>query len=626
MDNQKAEKIFDAVKKDNLKEFQSLIVSNSDLNICFGRFPLLSVCYLYKSYKILDKYEKQMMAVKTYTTVLSDYEIYKVFSKYAKKSIRLFTDDKIVEPIQMLAILDEREKIAKQYKNFYKNDEIVQKIEKIYLLTNEEYVVSTINTFEAPRKKYNFKQYVFMSVVSLILCLCMLFPVFSLIIISNKSGIGIASSPIKISNKKEFLSALSNGKRNYILETDIYLDKPVNINKFSGSLNGNNHKIIFTEKYTNYVSKYSNKPLIENLTGAIKNLNIELNFNELKISLDAPKNEEEIVGTSIIANTLKGRIENCKISGTIETKFLTSGDTYFSLFAVENNGKIKNSVADVEVVANNDSNQNAFLTAFAGVNNGEIINCKSEAKKFTVETVDVACFAIENNGSIKNSENNLEITQTSAKEWYPNTAGIAVNNHGNIIDTVNNGNITSESTNEKYTAADGNHFSVYSCGVAVNNFGNIENVTNNGEIIARGITSEIYASGIISNNYFDVVEENYELKFSKIGNIKNCTNNGDIFADSEGQGLTEISVYCSGIVAVNLTNVENATNTGTLTCFSLSTVVYAGGIIARSGVSINAYNLNLERKLINSKSECNINVTSEHNEIYVGGLVGYCDA
>ena len=85
MDSEKLKQIFDAIKTDDLKSFSSFMLSKNDLNICFGRFPLLSLCYLYKSYKIIDEYEVDLISVKNYTVVDEYYEIYLEFKKYAKK-------------------------------------------------------------------------------------------------------------------------------------------------------------------------------------------------------------------------------------------------------------------------------------------------------------------------------------------------------------------------------------------------------------------------------------------------------------------------------------------------------------------------------------------------------------
>ena len=56
--------IFDSIKNDDLTLFSSLIESNE--NLCYGRFPLLSICILYNSKKILKKYKNKLINIEKY--------------------------------------------------------------------------------------------------------------------------------------------------------------------------------------------------------------------------------------------------------------------------------------------------------------------------------------------------------------------------------------------------------------------------------------------------------------------------------------------------------------------------------------------------------------------------------
>ena len=52
------ERLLRAIIDDNIEEFSSLVKSNATKSIRFGRFPLLSLLYLYGSKRILKVYEK----------------------------------------------------------------------------------------------------------------------------------------------------------------------------------------------------------------------------------------------------------------------------------------------------------------------------------------------------------------------------------------------------------------------------------------------------------------------------------------------------------------------------------------------------------------------------------------
>ena len=138
MEKQELNLLFDAIVKDDLKSFSSIMISKSDLNICFGRFPILSLLYLYGSYKILEKYEKFLMPIHNFDVVEENYDAYLKFKKHAKKSLKLYVfNEKIIYPAEMLAILDERFLLDKYFKKLYKNEEIVKNIRKIYILNRQ---------------------------------------------------------------------------------------------------------------------------------------------------------------------------------------------------------------------------------------------------------------------------------------------------------------------------------------------------------------------------------------------------------------------------------------------------------------------------------------------------------
>ena len=129
MEKQELERLFEAIKKDDLKSFSSVMLSKSDLNISFGRFPILSLLYLYGSYKILEKYERFLLPIHNFNVVEEYYDAYLKFKKHAKKSLKIFVlNEKIIHPIEMLAILDERFLLNKYYKKLFKNEEISQNL------------------------------------------------------------------------------------------------------------------------------------------------------------------------------------------------------------------------------------------------------------------------------------------------------------------------------------------------------------------------------------------------------------------------------------------------------------------------------------------------------------------
>ena len=128
------DKLLEAIKKDDLKSFSLLMPTNSDLNLCFGRFPILSLLYLYSSFKILSKFEKVLMPIHNFKFVDERLELYKTFKKKAGRAIRFFSSEEIIYPVLMLGVLNEKTILKHNLKFLYKNAEIDKKLLKIYNL------------------------------------------------------------------------------------------------------------------------------------------------------------------------------------------------------------------------------------------------------------------------------------------------------------------------------------------------------------------------------------------------------------------------------------------------------------------------------------------------------------
>lgn len=642
--------IFNAIKLDDVKSFSLLVSQNSCLNLCYGRFPLLSLCYMYDSSEILLEFEDKLCKINNYTFVDEYFEMYEKLKFSAKKSLRLYLGKKIISPLEMLAILDRRQKIAKDYEKFYKNTEITQNIEKIYKLTNKTAVTADLNSFNSPKKNFDRKSKFIISIISVILCFMMLFPIFSILITSKTSGLGTSNSPIYIKNEKELKTALSKGSRHYVLSDDIILTDDLSINNFSGTLDGNGKTI--------YAGSKLSGSIVKNLTGKLENLTLQIEYSNLKISSNL----------AFLVQNSTGIIENCEISGTITAIFENEDDTYLSLFVNQNGGTIKDSIASVQVSVSNSTEKNAFLTAFSSQNTGTITGCKSANLSFTSDTVDTACFAINNSGTIDSCENNLTISQTSALLWHPNTAGFVVSNSGVISNSINNSDILSVTTNQTESTEQNSTFVIYSSGIAVENYGKIDNVTNNGKITSTSILANTYASGIacINNNTILNSTNNGEIIACSqksfvvtggiagrnnliyslsdgmisflVSSISNCKNNGEIQSDiTENLDLTNtnsyIAIYSGGIAGVSISLIQNSENTGNIISNSKSTNIYSGGILGLSGfvlsseldrvVSVLVSQGYLKFAITGCTSKCNISSKSETASSFAGGICGY---
>ncbi len=186
MERERLEELFVSIKEDNLKSFSSIMLSNSDLNIRFGRFPILSLLYLYKSYNILSRYEKLLLPINKFEKVFEPFDAYKKFKAYAKKSLKLFMgDEQIIYPIEMLAVIDDRGHLKHFYKLLFKNEKILENLSKIYNLTHKLNVEISESSILVKRKPLSLKQKIIASALCAVFCLISAFSLVSVIFVKE---------------------------------------------------------------------------------------------------------------------------------------------------------------------------------------------------------------------------------------------------------------------------------------------------------------------------------------------------------------------------------------------------------------------------------------------------------
>lgn len=553
-------KLLEAIKKDDLKSFSLLMPTNADLNLCYGRFPILSLLYMYSSFKILSKFEKFLLPIHNFRIVEERNELYKKFKTRAKKSIRLFCGDEIIYPALMLGVLNERTILKHNFRFLYKNAEIEDKLKKIYKIRHYFDIDIAGGTIEIPTSRITTKQTLLFSVISIICCLFIALSSVAMVFIKNTSGFGTDKNPIKISTKQELLTALKFGSRTYEIEKDIEIDGSEFVNKnFSGVILGNDHTV-------NIVGEVKSS-LVKNLSGRIENLNFKLLDSELKITQNV----------AIVAENSSGKIENVRISGKFSGEFNSTEDVFFGVVASKNTGEILNSEIEVNATLENINQSNAYFGVVAGINEGKISNCLVKPGIVTADTVDIAGVVGQNYGEIIECENKTTLIQTSDKEWHPNIGGITIANYGKIIDSKNYAELNASSLTENETD---NNYYVFVGGIACENYGEIKNARNFGNIFSKGKIANIVTGGLVAQN----IDNDAELS----GTIVSSLSKSNITAFSEdGQ------VCVGGVSGLNATSITASGFVGTIDAESTATknkevfvskvekfsTVYAGGVV-----------------------------------------------
>ena len=106
--------LFNAIVDDNIDVFSSLIKGNE--NLSFGRFNILSVCYIYSAKKIIKKYSEKLLKIKKYNVVGEPTKIYKDFRFKAGRCLRLYVGKQnVINVLEILAILHKDNLVKKLF-------------------------------------------------------------------------------------------------------------------------------------------------------------------------------------------------------------------------------------------------------------------------------------------------------------------------------------------------------------------------------------------------------------------------------------------------------------------------------------------------------------------------------
>ncbi len=529
MDFELLQKIFFAIKNDDIRVFSEAVnLRRSVLNLSFGRFPILSCCYLYGSEKIIANYERELIGV-NYNRVIEFSEIYIKFKPLAKKCLRLYMeDDSIVSPMEMLAIMDDSLRLKKVFARYQKSEQISLRISEIYLILHKQKIKRQDNILSIKRKKLGAKKLVSVTAI-IVLSLIMISLFFGAYSYAGiKFGDGSEANPIVIRNYQQFRTALEKGEMYYTLSNDVDLPSDWATLDFNGHINGNGHTINVGTKL--------NKSILGILNGSIENLNIK--FSDQDITLEEDR--------SFFVNNNKGQISNVNLEIKINAREENSEiDINLTPFCLTNDGTITDSKIRAQIDFLSNAAMDTFLSGFASTNNGTINRCELlKGSIFSSDTVDIGGIVSTNGekGEIINCKNYADITQLSkTAAWNPICGGIALTNSGLIINSFNYGKITASSENES------GKYGVYAGGIAGVNKSKISKSKNLGEILAVAKNNEVYIGGVCGFNE------------ATSAVIEACGNGGKYKIDSPSETAF---MFGGGIVGGNNGTIKDCFNYG----------------------------------------------------------------
>ena len=125
------EKLLEAIEKDDIKAFNALMENAQCGSYRLGRFPVLSVLYLYKCKKIINAYEEKFLKITAWEQLKEPTSVAKLFSEKAGKCLRLYISE-IVTPLEMLLILDRTRKLKRVYPLTKPSETVKDRLKTIY--------------------------------------------------------------------------------------------------------------------------------------------------------------------------------------------------------------------------------------------------------------------------------------------------------------------------------------------------------------------------------------------------------------------------------------------------------------------------------------------------------------
>ena len=558
--------LLDAIKKDNVKAFGRIIQDAECLLFTYGRFPVLSLCYLWDSWKIISKYESRLISIKEgFIEVDEDIPSYSRFKRHANRALRLYADsDRVVLPIEMLAILGKNIRLSRVIKKYGIEDKQSKRVERIYSMSRKQTAKIDGKNITISKEKISPSK-----LCTIIICL-----VVSVIMIAASTLFfahtfnlkqGSESDPFIITNAKQLDKMLSS-EYYCVLDDDIKIDAKGY--KFYGNLDGKGHSLIIENAEIS---------LFQELKGSIHNVKLVISAStynaEDHLSPVVQYNDGTIENVEIdISNSTINVADNLVDNNENKTRFI-------GVICALNYGSIKDTKVKVNGLNLVGSPKiDSTFGAITGCNMSTIENCITESGDISTNTIDIGGLVGENNGYILSSTNKANISQTTNSEnWSPNIAGIAFKNNGSIENSINYGNITVNHTLENIE----NNLSCTVGGISAANYATIYHCKNEGNINITVHGMQVIAGGIAGMNYAQLIGVTPQ--------INNCGSLSSITINNKGnneQLIGGIVGYITGSqVLASFTDVNIIDNN------TETTLSFLGGIVgfARTGQSLSNY-------------------------------------
>jgi len=646
-----------SVGKGDAKSAETVLPKDSVMAYRLGRFPILSLLYLYKSRWIIAKYEEKLLQLAYFEELKEPVEISKKFAGKAGKCLRLYFDE-IVSPLEMLLILDDTSRLKRLFPMAKPSSGVKGRLKAIYSIKYSLNVKFEGNSIVLDRRPLSYRE------KRKLFTICLS----ALLIVAIVVGVPVTTVsliPKPIEGEVYELSQIDfNSSKQYTLKNDITIPEGYSCEKISCEIVGGGKKLIVKEgaslgelngKLSGLTIESSGEPIFTSITEYAEIKNSTLNV-KADISTDD--------STALFALTNYGTIDGLtvNVSGKINAvapevepdddevvEHTVGGIIWkndYKYNASFENGYVWGVIQNCSVNYSNfelsgETGANAEFAGITAINNGTVRDC-TVGGKITSDTFDVAGACIENNRLLSNVVNNADISQSSSDtDWNPIVAGIVINNAYAVDSCKNAGKILSVSTCGEFEVQENTDPSAAAAGIAHISRGTqttayLKDCENSGEIEVSAIYRTVYAAGLCVSSSGPIEAGKNAASVSAKGNDK-IVYAGGITALSYGSinksenkgnisGAGNGSAYVGGISAYAFSMISNCVSSGNISVSAKADEnknVCAGGILGYSDVAVDSLGFVYFGFVEQSMFDGRLSVTnSGGTPAFVGGIVG----
>ena len=562
------EKLFQALKNDDVKQFRSCMETNHCGSLRLGRFPVLSVMYLYNSRRLLFAYEKSFLKHNSWQDIGEPMELSVKFRDVAGKCLRLYFNE-TVSPVEMLLLLNRDFKLRRVFAKARVTPPVKQRLKDIYYIKwglQAEFARNKIMLQSRPLTRSEKLRWL---TASLCVALCVALVVGTPFVVNVFSSFIPDRNGVVNVTRLEQIRFRSN--KIYALSNNVTLSDDFFVQDMNCELRGNGHTVTvkgdgvfgsINGKLTNIVFATNGYPIAQKVAEDATVDNVTVNAN---VTVQTDK------GLGFFANENDGSIQNVtvNVTGALSAVATSSPFNCGGVVAL-NNKNVKNCLANYNGFAlRGQAQTDASFGGIVGVNNSITQDCVTTGD-IVADTFDVAGICAENNYGLLFCVNRANVTQSANTVWNPLIAGVVLMNNYGVEYCENHGSITSIS-NAVETAADW--------------------------------APCAYAAGIASRAY---------------GYVYACLNMGGISAQSKQEACA------GGIVGASCVYIEDCLSMGSVE--ATGNVCYVGGILGYSFGVISDGKLYFGRAQW-CVADCEVSGTklSATSLVAVGGIIGFMD-